>query len=113
MKKPASKGYEKRPTVVLQAHMDMVCEKNSDTVHDFMKDPIQPYIDGEWLKAKGTTLGADNGIGMAAMMAVLLDENVQHPPLECLFTVDEETVRGFLTSTPRTMERFSSVVQEE
>lgn len=91
MKKPASKGYEKRPTVVLQAHMDMVCEKNSDTVHDFMKDPIQPYIDGEWLKAKGTTLGADNGIGMAAMMAVLLDENIQHPPLECLFTVDEET----------------------
>ena len=56
-----------------------------------MKDPIQPYIDGEWLKAKGTTLGADNGIGMAAMMAVLLDENIQHPPLECLFTVDEET----------------------
>lgn len=91
MKKPASKGYEKRPTVVLQAHMDMVCEKNSDTVHDFLKDPIQPYIDGEWLKAKGTTLGADNGIGMAAMMAVLLDNELHHPALECLFTVDEET----------------------
>lgn len=91
MKKPASKGYEKRPTVVLQAHMDMVCEKNSDTVHDFLKDPIHPYIDGEWLKAKGTTLGADNGIGMAAMMAVLLDNELKHPALECLFTVDEET----------------------
>lgn len=91
MKKPASKGYEKRPTVILQAHMDMVCEKNSDTVHDFLKDPIQPYIDGEWLKAKGTTLGADNGIGMAAMMAVLLDNDIKHPALECLFTVDEET----------------------
>ncbi len=91
MRKPATKGYEKRPTVVLQAHMDMVCEKNSDVKHDFLKDPIQPYIDGEWLKARGTTLGADNGIGMAAMMAVMLDENVKHPPLECLFTVDEET----------------------
>lgn len=91
MKKTASKGYEKRPTVVLQAHMDMVCEKNSDTSHDFLKDPIQPYIDGEWLKAKGTTLGADNGIGMAAMMAVLLDNDIKHPALECLFTVDEET----------------------
>ncbi len=91
MRKPASKGYEKRPTVILQAHMDMVCEKNSDTVHDFLKDPIQPYIDGEWLKAKGTTLGADNGIGMAAMMAVLLDNDIKHPALECLFTVDEET----------------------
>lgn len=91
MKKPASKGYEKRDTVVLQAHMDMVCEKNSDTEHDFLKDPIQPYIDGEWLKAKGTTLGADNGIGMAAIMAVLLDNDLKHPALECLFTVDEET----------------------
>lgn len=91
MKKPASKGYEKRPTVVLQAHMDMVCEKNSDTVHDFMKDPIQPYIDGEWVKARGTTLGADNGIGMAAIMAILLDSDLKHPALECLITVDEET----------------------
>ncbi len=91
MKKPASKGYEKRDTVVLQAHMDMVCEKNNDTKHDFTKDPIQPYIDGEWLKAKGTTLGADNGIGMAAMMAVLLDKDMKHPALECLYTVDEET----------------------
>ena len=91
MRKPATKGYEKRPTVVLQAHMDMVCEKNSDVNHDFLKDPIQTYIDGEWLKAKGTTLGADNGIGMAAMMAVMLDEEAKHPALECLFTVDEET----------------------
>jgi dipeptidase D len=91
MKKPASKGYEHKAGVILQAHQDMVCEKNSDTKHDFDKDAIQPYIDGEWLKAKGTTLGADNGIGMAAAMAVLLDENLKHPALECLFTVDEET----------------------
>ncbi|MDR3326710.1 MAG: aminoacyl-histidine dipeptidase [Prevotellaceae bacterium] len=91
MKKSASKGYEKHPCVILQSHMDMVCEKNSDTTHDFDKDPIQPYIDGEWLKARGTTLGADNGIGMAAAMAVLLDKDLKHPELECLFTVDEET----------------------
>lgn len=71
--------------------MDMVCEKNADTVHDFDKDPIKPYIDGEWVKAKGTTLGADDGIGIAAALAVLTDENIQHGPLECLFTVDEET----------------------
>ena len=91
MKLPASSGYEKCETVVLQAHVDMVCEKNGDTVHDFDNDPILPYTDGEWLKAKGTTLGADNGIGMAAMMAIALDKNLKHPALELLFTVDEET----------------------
>ncbi|MDR0830960.1 MAG: aminoacyl-histidine dipeptidase [Prevotellaceae bacterium] len=91
MKKPATVGYEKHETVVLQAHQDMVCEKNGDTMHDFDNDPILPYIDGEWLKAKGTTLGADNGIGMAAMLAVALDKNIKHPALELLFTVDEET----------------------
>ena len=91
MKVPASKGCEKRETVVLQAHIDMVCEKNSDTIHDFENDPILSYIDGEWLKAKGTTLGADNGIGMAAMLAVVLDKELKHPALELLFTVDEET----------------------
>ena len=89
--KPASAGMEQTPTVVLQAHMDMVCEKNADTVHDFDKDPIQPYIDGEWVKAKGTTLGADDGIGMAAQLAILASDTIKHGPLECLFTVDEET----------------------
>ncbi len=91
MSKPAMPGREEAPTVVLQAHMDMVCEKNADTVHDFDKDPIRPYIDGEWVKAKGTTLGADDGIGMAAALAVLTSEEVKHGRVECLFTVDEET----------------------
>lgn len=89
--KPASMGKEHSDVVVLQAHMDMVCEKNSDSNHNFDTDPIQPWIDGEWLKAKGTTLGADNGIGMAAQLAILASENLVHGPLECLFTVDEET----------------------
>ncbi|MDR1544615.1 MAG: aminoacyl-histidine dipeptidase [Prevotellaceae bacterium] len=91
MKIPATAGCEKRETVVLQAHQDMVCEKNADTMHNFDHDPILPCIDGEWLKAKGTTLGADNGIGMAAMLAVALDKTIKHPALELLFTVDEET----------------------
>ena len=91
IRKPATVGYENHPTVILQAHMDMVCEKNSDTIHDFDVDAIQPYIDGEWVKARGTTLGADNGIGMAAELAVLSADNLKHGPLECLFTVDEET----------------------
>lgn len=91
MSKPAMPGREEAPTVVLQAHMDMVCEKNADTVHDFDKDPIRPYIDGEWVKARGTTLGADDGIGMAAALAVLTSEEVKHGRVECLFTVDEET----------------------
>jgi len=89
--KPATKGLENRQAVVLQAHMDMVCEKNADVSHDFDTDPIEPYIDGEWLKAKGTTLGADNGIGMAAQLAVLASCDLVHGPVECLFTVDEET----------------------
>ena len=89
--KPGTKGKENNSAVVLQSHMDMVCEKNADSTHDFSKDPILPYIDGEWLKAKGTTLGADNGIGMAAQLALLASDNLQHGPVECLFTVDEET----------------------
>ena len=89
--KPATPGYEAAPAVVLQSHSDMVCEKNADTVHDFMTDPIEAYIDGEWVKAKGTTLGADCGIGMAAALAVLVDESLKHPAIEALFTVDEET----------------------
>jgi len=89
--KPATKGFENSKTVVLQSHVDMVCEKNSDIQHDFDTDPIQTYIDGDWVKAKGTTLGADNGIGMSMMMAVLASDKLAHPALECLFTVDEET----------------------
>ncbi len=91
MRKPATAGYESHPGVILQAHMDMVCEKNNDVEHDFMTDPIQTYVDGDWLKAKGTTLGADNGIGMALALAALTSETLEHPALEALFTVDEET----------------------
>lgn len=90
LKKPASKGYEKAPIVVLQAHMDMVAEKNGGVEHDFMTDPIKTYIDGDWVKAKGTTLGADNGIGMAAALAVMADDTLVHGPVEALFTVNEE-----------------------
>ena len=90
MSKPATPGFENAPVVVLQAHMDMVAEKNGNVEHDFMKDPIDTYIDGDWVKAKGTTLGADNGIGMAAALAVLIDDSIQHGPVEALFTVNEE-----------------------
>lgn len=90
MRKGATPGHENAPTVILQAHMDMVAEKNNDVEHDFRKDPIQTYVDGEWVKAKGTTLGADNGIGVAAGMAVMIDPDLVHGPLECLFTVNEE-----------------------
>ncbi|MDO5570606.1 MAG: aminoacyl-histidine dipeptidase [Bacteroidales bacterium] len=89
--KPATKGYENRKSILFQSHMDMVCEKNNDTVHDFDNDPIQTYIDGEWVKAKGTTLGGDNGIGIAAELAILASDNIEHGPIEALFTVDEET----------------------
>ena len=91
IRKPAYPGMENRKTIVLQAHMDMVCEKNNDVKHDFLTDPIETYIDGEWLKAKGTTLGADNGIGIATALAILADDTIEHGPLECLFTIDEET----------------------
>lgn len=88
---PATKGYENAPTVVLQGHIDMVCEKNKDTEHDFDNDPIKLIKDGDWMRADGTTLGADNGIGVAAGLAAALDESVVHGPLEILCTVDEET----------------------
>lgn len=91
IKKGATPGMEDRKTVILQSHMDMVCEKNNDTEHDFDTDPIQTYVDGEWLRAKGTTLGADNGIGVATELAVLAADDLQHGPIECLFTVEEET----------------------
>ncbi len=89
--KPPTAGYENHKMVILQAHMDMVCEKNSDISFNFDTDPIQTYIDGDWVKAKGTTLGADNGIGMSLMLAILASDNLKHPALECLFTADEET----------------------
>lgn len=91
IKIPASPGYEEHPVVVIQGHMDMVCEKTKDSTHDFAKDPIKLVYDGEWLKADRTTLGADNGIAIAMGMVAALDEEVKHPPLELLFTVDEET----------------------
>ncbi len=91
IKKAASAGMENLKTVILQSHIDMVCEKNKDTEHNFETDPIQTYIDGEWLRAKGTTLGADNGIGVATELAVLASDDIKHGPIECLFTVDEET----------------------
>lgn len=90
IKKPATAGMEDRKGVILQAHMDMVPQKNNDTEHDFLTDPIRPYIDGEWVKAQGTTLGADNGIGLASALAVLASDNIPHGPLEVLVTIDEE-----------------------
>uniref|UniRef100_A0AB33J786 Cytosol non-specific dipeptidase n=2 Tax=unclassified Prevotella TaxID=2638335 RepID=A0AB33J786_9BACT len=105
--KPATKGYEDRDTIVLQSHMDMVCDKLVDVDFNFLTDPIQTYIDGDWLTAKGTTLGADDGIGVAMQLAVLEDDQIEHGPLECLFTRDEETgltgahglEAGFMTGT--------------
>ena len=91
IRKAATPGYENKPTVVLQSHMDMVCEKNSDTVHNFDTDPIRTKIEDGWVKAEGTTLGADCGIGMAAALALLVDPTVEHGAVEALFTVDEET----------------------
>ena len=91
IKKPASKGMENCKTVVLQSHVDMVCEKNNNVSHDFLTDPIETIIDGEWMKANGTTLGADNGIGVATELAILADDTLEHGPIECLFTIDEET----------------------
>lgn len=90
MSKPATPGHENAPTIILQGHQDMVAEKRGDKVHDFLKDPIVTIVDGDWVRADGTTLGADNGMGCAAGMAVLLDDSLVHGPIECLFTVDEE-----------------------
>ena len=91
IRKPATPGYENMKGVILQGHIDMVPQKNADTVHDFEKDPIQTWIDGEWVKAKGTTLGADNGLGLAMAMAVLESSDLKHGPIELLCTIDEET----------------------
>jgi dipeptidase D len=91
IRKAASPGLENAPSVCLQGHVDMVCEKDEDVEHDFDKDPIQVYVEDGWLKARGTTLGADNGIAVATMLALLEADDITHGPLECLFTVDEET----------------------
>ncbi|HET6556841.1 MAG TPA: aminoacyl-histidine dipeptidase [Prolixibacteraceae bacterium] len=107
IRKPATPGRENDRTVILQSHVDMVCEKNSDTIHNFETDAIKPFIDEEWVRAEGTTLGSDDGIGMAAQMAVLTATDLSHGPIECLFTVDEETglsgafalQQGFLTGS--------------
>ncbi len=91
IRKPGTVGMENHKTVILQSHMDMVCEKNSDIDFDFNTDPIQTHIEGDWVKASGTTLGADDGIGVAAALAILASDNIVHPPIEALFTMDEET----------------------
>lgn len=91
IKKPATPGMENRKGIILQGHLDMVPQKNSDKIHDFENDPIEAYIDGEWVKANGTTLGSDNGMGVAAAMAVLEAKDLVHGPIEALFTIDEET----------------------
>lgn len=91
IRKPATKGFEGRSTIILQSHMDMVCEKLPEVEIDFEKDPIQTYVDGEWMKAKGTTLGADDGIGCAIELAILDSNDIEHGPIECVFTRDEET----------------------
>ena len=91
IRKPAKSGRESAPVVILQSHIDMVCEKNTDKVFDFDHDAIEPVIKDGWIYANGTTLGADCGIGMAAKLAVLASDQINHGPLECFFTVDEET----------------------
>ena len=91
MKKAATPGMEDRQTVVLQSHVDMVCQKNNDTEFDFMSQGIKMYVDGDWVRAEGTTLGSDNGIGVATILATLESDDIPHPPLEALFTIDEET----------------------
>ena len=91
IKKPATNGFENRKTVVMQSHLDMVHQKNADTIFDFDKQGIEMYVDGDWVTAKGTTLGADNGLGVAAIMSVLESKTIEHPAIEALFTIDEET----------------------
>ncbi|MGL4798560.1 MAG: aminoacyl-histidine dipeptidase [Cellulosilyticaceae bacterium] len=94
IKKPATKGYENAPTVIMQGHLDMVCEKNNDTQHDFETQGLDLYIDGDFIRARGTTLGADNGVAIAYQMAVLADDTIEHPAIEALMTTEEETGMG-------------------
>ena len=91
IKKPATAGMENRQTVILQSHLDMVHQKNADTLFDFETQGIEMIVDGDWVKAKGTTLGADNGMGVAAIMGILSSKDISHPSIEALFTIDEET----------------------
>ncbi|MDR0769058.1 MAG: M20/M25/M40 family metallo-hydrolase, partial [Dysgonamonadaceae bacterium] len=91
IRKPATRGKENLKTVILQSHMDIVCEKNADVTFNFETDSIQTYIDNGWVKARGTTLGGDDGIGIAAALAILASKDIEHGPIECLFTTDEET----------------------
>ena len=91
IRKPATPGMENRKTIVMQGHLDMVHQKNNDTVFDFDKQGIDMYVDGDWVRARGTTLGADNGLGVAAIMAILESKDIPHPAIDALFTIDEET----------------------
>lgn len=105
IKKPASKGMEGKPAIILQSHLDMVAQKNADTDFDFETQGIEMYVDGDWVKAKGTTLGADNGIGVSTIMALLQSTDLAHPPLEALFTIDEETgMTGAMALQPNILE---------
>ena len=94
IKKGGTKGYETSPALIMQGHIDMVCDKNEDTVHDFLTEPLKLYVDGDNIRARGTTLGADNGIAVAYMLALLDSDAIPHPPLECIFTVEEEIGMG-------------------
>lgn len=102
VRKPACAGYENAPGVVLQAHLDMVCQSNAGVTHDFTRDPITPVLRDGWLVAENTTLGADNGIGVALILAALEDQRLAHGPLEALFTVDEEAGMGGARARRRT-----------
>ena len=112
IRKPATAGMENKRHIVLQSHLDMVCQKNADTVFDFDTQGIKMYVDGDWVRAEGTTLGADNGIGVATILAVLDSKDIPHPAIDALFTIDEETgMTGALSgiSSERiTMQRISA-----
>lgn len=97
IKKPGTAGYEDSPALIIQGHIDMVCDKNVGTEHDFLTEPLKLYIDGDYIKARGTTLGADNGIAAAYMLALLDAQDIDHPPIECVFTVEEEIGMGGAT----------------
>jgi dipeptidase D len=125
IKKPATAGMENRETIVIQSHLDMVHQKNADTLFDFDTQGIDMFVEGDWVKARGTTLGADNGIGVATIMAILASTDIPHPAIEALFTIDEETgeesstevlddsntfVSAILSVTQRIVDFFSSLL---
>ena len=117
IKKPASKGMEARGTVCLQSHLDMVHQKNSDTQFDFNTQGIEMFVDGDWVRARGTTLGADNGLGVASIMTILASKVIEHPAIEALFTIDEETgmtgalnLKGGLLGRERRKNSISSII---